>query len=105
MKTLKKITSISLILFFAACTAIFAQTGMESNNGEKPAFKTMKEYNKYIASLDVKKLNKEEQQWLVDQYNIIVEKLDAKHHGPQKTEFSQLKEADALSMVVKVCER
>ncbi len=88
MKTLKSILTLSLIVCSLYANVLQAQTEEMNNptDEEKPTLTSLKDYNKYVKTLDFDTLTEEEKKWLTDQYNEIIKKLEAKHHTPQKAE-------------------
>lgn len=95
MKTLEKIVIVSFLFCLVVTSTAFGQNDLvNGNDKEKPQLKTLKDYNNYVASIDVATLNKKDKIWLTEQYNNIIEKMDQTYHKVENVKLQAAKKQD-----------
>ena len=68
---------------------VSAQSDPPAKKQPDVAFKTLKDYNKYVASIDFRKLSRDRKVWLENEYNRLIEELDVRHHGISRPQITQ----------------
>lgn len=87
MTTLKQKSSYFIIMLVLCCSSIMAQ--QQTNKDfifsfiPEKTFETLKDYNNFVKTLDLKKLTSSEKEWLEDQYNGLIEKIEDDYHLPK----------------------